>query len=132
MKRLLASLVVLAGMFGLLPMTSAAQTLDQSCTGAGANSTFCTGVKGGQSQTSNSFYGKDGILSKVANILAVIAGFAAVIAIIVAGIQFILAEGDSGKVRESRNTIIYAIVGLFVILLARSIIAFVLNNWVSS
>lgn len=132
MKRLLASLAVLAGIIGMLPAGAAAQGLDQSCTGAGANSTFCTGVKGGQSNTNNSFYGANGTLTKITNILAVIAGFAAIIAIIVAGIQFILADGDSNKIRESRNTIIYAIVGLFVILLARSIIAFVLNNWVSS
>lgn len=132
MKRFFAGLVVLIGICGLLPATVLGQGLDQSCTGAGANSTFCQGVKGGQSQTDNSFYGKNGILSKVSNIIAIIAGIAAIITIIAAGISFILADGDSGKIRESRNTIIYAVVGLFVILLARSIIAFVLNNWVSS
>lgn len=80
------------------------------------------------SPSTNPISGPDGILLKVTNIVALIAGTAAVIIIIIAGLQFVFSNGDSQKAASARSAIIYAIVGLLVILAARGIIAFVITE----
>lgn len=72
--------------------------------------------------------GNDGILIRVSGIISVIAGIAAVIAIMISGFMFITAAGDSSKVSSARSTLTYAIVGLFVIALTRTIIVFVVSK----
>jgi cytochrome bd-type quinol oxidase subunit 2 len=52
----------------------------------------------------------------------------AMIVIILAGIQFILSQGDPGKTAKARNTIIYAAVGLVLCALAFSIVRFILGR----
>lgn len=51
-----------------------------------------------------------------------------VIVIIVAGIQFVVSQGDSGKVARARTTILYAVVGLLIAVFATAIIQFIINN----
>ena len=50
------------------------------------------------------------------------------IVIILAGIQFILSQGDPSKSSKAKNAIIYAAVGLAVCALAFSIVRFVLRS----
>ena len=54
-------------------------------------------------------------------------GILAVLFIIVGGINYTVSQGDPGKVAKAKNTILYAIVGLIITLLAFSITQFVLN-----
>lgn len=84
------------------------------------NSTVCK-----EKTTQNPLTGDDGVLIKIANIVAYFAGAIAVIMIIVAGIRFITANGDSGNISSARNTIIAALIGLAIIILARTIINYV-------
>ena len=65
---------------------------------------------------------------KVVNLVAVIAGAAAVIIIILAGLRYIQSGGNSEDVTGARRAIIYAVVGLIFIVLARSLIALVLKG----
>lgn len=81
-----------------------------------------------QTHGNNSIYGPNGILTNVTNLLALVGGAIAVIMIMVGGLKYVLAGGDSNKVSSAKDTIIYSIVGLLVILLARSIIIFVLER----
>lgn len=67
-------------------------------------------------------------LQNVVNIVAIIGAVIAVIVIIIAGFQFVLSNGDSNKVTNARNMIIYAAVGLVVIALAQQIIALIIRN----
>jgi hypothetical protein len=92
------------------------------CSGAAAASPVC------HAPTSDPLTGSNGILVKATNIIALVAGVAAVIMIIVAGIKFITSQGDSGSVGEARKTIIYACVGLAVIVLAKTIITYVVSK----
>jgi hypothetical protein len=98
-----------------------------SCQGV-SDSSVCNDQSQGQSPTNNSIYGPNGILTKVANLLALVIGIAAVIVIIIAGIRFITSGGDATKVATAKSTILYAIVGLAVAALARAIVIFVLNR----
>ena len=70
----------------------------------------------------------DGIIARVANILAFVASVIAVIIIIIAGIIMITSGGDSAKVKKSRDTIIYAAIGLVVIVLSRTIVVFIFER----
>jgi hypothetical protein len=72
--------------------------------------------------------GPGGLISDVTNVVAVVAGIAAVVMIMVAGFKFITSTGDSGKVQEAKKTLTWSVVGLVVIVLARSIIIFVLER----
>jgi type IV secretory pathway VirB2 component (pilin) len=56
----------------------------------------------------------DGIIVQIANILSFVAAIIAVFIIIIAGITMMTSGGDSGKVKNSRNAIIYTVVGLIV------------------
>lgn len=72
--------------------------------------------------------GNDGILIHITNIVAFVAGAAAVIIIVVSGIRYITAGGDSNAVGAAKNTLIGAIIGLVVIVLAKVLITFVVNQ----
>jgi hypothetical protein len=96
----------------------------KACSAGGAGSTGCTAGNGATDPIS----GPNGLLKKVTLIISAIAGLAAVIIIIVSGFQFITAGGDAQKVASARSTLIGAIIGLVIILAARSILIFVLNR----
>ncbi len=76
----------------------------------------------------NPLIGANGIVTKVANIIALIVGVASVIVIIIAGIQYMTSTGDPAKVNTAKNAILYAVVGLVVTLLARTIVVFVISK----
>jgi hypothetical protein len=72
--------------------------------------------------------GTGGALNQATNLIAVIAGAAAIIMIIVSGIFFVTADGDSSKAAGARNALIGAVIGLVIVVAARSIINFVLTK----
>lgn len=67
-------------------------------------------------------------IKTVVNVLLYIIGVLSVIMIIVGGIKYTTSAGDSTKVTSAKNTIMYAVVGLAVALLAYAIVNFVLTN----
>ena len=69
--------------------------------------------------------GDNGIVTTVINTMLFIVGILSVVMIIFAGIRYVTAHGDKGQVESAKNTLIYAIVGLIV-----SIVAYALVNWV--
>jgi hypothetical protein len=68
----------------------------------------------------------DSTISTVLSFAFAIGAGVAMIVIILAGIQFILSQGDPGKSAKARNTIIYAAIGLALCGLAFGIVRFVL------
>ena len=68
---------------------------------------------------------KDPVLSIVQTIL-LIGGILAVVMIIIAGVQMTTSAGNSAAVAKAKNTLMWAIVGLIVIVLAYAIVSFVL------
>ena len=78
--------------------------------------------------SSNPLLGPQGLLIRAIRILAIVAGIAAVIVIIIGGIQYVTGGGDSKNVSNAKNTILYALIGLVVIVAAQSIISFVLSK----
>lgn len=72
--------------------------------------------------------GPGGIVSDVTNVVAVVGGLVAVFMIIYGGFKFITSTGDSSKVQEAKKTIMWSAIGLVVIVMARTIIVFVLEK----
>jgi ABC-type Fe3+-siderophore transport system permease subunit len=71
--------------------------------------------------------GLNGTVKSVVNILSYFVGVAAVIMIIVAGLKFVTANGDSARVASARNTLTYALIGIAIAALAQVLINFVLS-----
>ncbi|MEI9913688.1 MAG: hypothetical protein WDN66_01655 [Candidatus Saccharibacteria bacterium] len=72
--------------------------------------------------------GVKGLAKKVVDIFSVIVGIISVIMIIYAGFRYITSGGESGSVSSAKNTLIYAIIGLFIVVIAQVIVHYVLNT----
>jgi len=70
----------------------------------------------------------DSQLAAILGTVYLIAGIVAVVAIIVGGIRYAASNGDSSGVQSAKNTILYAVVGLIVVIIAASITGFIINN----
>jgi hypothetical protein len=64
-------------------------------------------------------------LNKVIDAIFFIAGITAVIILIIGGVGYILSTGDATRITKAKNTILYAIIGLIVVIIARAIVGFV-------
>lgn len=53
----------------------------------------------------------------------------AVVAVVIAGFTYTLSQGDPGKVAQAKNAILYAIIGLVVVLAAAGIILAVYTSF---
>ena len=69
------------------------------------------------------------LITKVINVMLFIIGVLSVIMIVYGGILYVISAGDSGRVSKAKNTIMYAIVGLIVALLAYAIVNFVITRF---
>lgn len=67
-------------------------------------------------------------LNEILSYVFVIGAGVAMIVIIIAGIQFILSQGEPEKTKKARWAIIYAAIGLALCALAFSIVKFVLGR----
>ncbi len=63
------------------------------------------------------------------NILLFLIGAVAVIVIIIGGIKYVTSNGESSAVQSAKNTIMYAVVGLLVAILAFAIVNFVVTQF---
>ena len=71
---------------------------------------------------------KDGFQIKEAVTAALfIIGIIAVIMVIYSGILYITAAGDAGKLAKAKNSLIWSIVGLAVVILSYAIVRFVIG-----
>lgn len=67
------------------------------------------------------------MIKTIANVLLFILGAIAVIMIIIGGLRYTTSNGDSSAIQGAKNTILYAVVGLIVAILAYAIVNFVVD-----
>lgn len=127
MKRLIIAIALTFGMSGLaLPaVVYAADPLDGVCYGVSASTSATCASK---DTTDNPLTGTDGVLYKASIVVSVVAGIAAVLMIMISGFHMITSSGDAQKVSSARKTLIGSVVGLVIIVLAQSIIMFVIGS----
>lgn len=132
MRRFMLSLMLATMCFAAAPspVTAFEPFKDDACSGKNAASAACK-ARG----SSNPIAGPNGILLKVTDIIAYLAGAIAVIMIIVGSIRFMTSGTDVSTgsrtdtdVEDARRTIISALVGLAIIVLAKAIITYVIKR----
>lgn len=69
-----------------------------------------------------------GELKQIMNVIYMIAVVVAVIVIIIAGILYATSSGDPGKTTKAKNAILYAIIGLVVVIVAYTVTTIVMNT----
>ena len=69
-----------------------------------------------------------GQIQLILNAVYVVVGIVAVVMIILGGISYATSQGDAAKVKKGKDTILYGIIGLVVVLLAFAITSFVLSQ----
>lgn len=125
--------------FSLLPTTASAIDIFNNCTKINqsdaqkANCQDCASTVGSQTNyckeaAANTSNPVIHIISIIINIVSFVAGIAAIIALIVSGLRFMLSNGDSNSVAQARNGLLYALIGIGVVVLAQGIVVFVLNK----
>ncbi len=71
--------------------------------------------------------GVNGVFTRITNTVLYAVGIVSVIMLIYGGLRYVLSGGDSKKVTDAKNTIMYAIIGLIISILAYAIVNFVIN-----
>lgn len=97
----------------------AINVFEDSCTGANANTKVCKG----SDETINP------VVKAIVDVLLFGVGIVSVIMIIVGGLRYTTSNGDSSQVTSAKNTILYAVIGLIVALLAFIIVNFVVDQF---
>lgn len=77
-------------------------------------------------------FGASGVFNVISNTAMFLVGALSVVMLIFGGFKYIISGGDSTKITAAKNTILYAIVGVVVALLAYAAIDFVTSALVTN
>lgn len=104
---------------------------------AHAQSTFNQGLSDGASSAKGkdqqtNLFGANGVFKTVTNVLLFIIGAIAVIMLIIGGIRYVVSGGDSSAITSAKNTILYAVVGIVVAILAYAVVNFVIGSFAAN
>lgn len=125
-------LLVPAVAFGLscsMPVVvSAAPDTDVTCTTDILNATSGANCAKGDQTPTNLFDGDNSIFKNIVNILLFLVGAVSVIMLIFGGIKYVTSGGAQDQVTSAKNTIMYAIIGIIVALLAFAVVNFVVGG----
>ena len=87
---------------------------------AGANTAKGSGMP-------SELVGVNGVFTRITNTVLYAVGIISVVMLIYGGLRYVISGGDSKKVTDAKNTIMYAIIGLIISILAYAIVNFVIN-----
>ena len=135
MKKILTNIAkigVFVPAFALLAglAVSVATTYANNCDVSG-------GITGGKDcarndeQPENLFNGDDSVFQTVTNVMLFLIGAISVVMLIYGGIRYTISQGDSTAVTNAKNTIMYAVIGIVIAILAFAIVNFVVTTFVA-
>ena len=128
MKLLIIVKLSIVSMLSIFFLSAPALAVDVTGTACKDISDSAVCADAASAKTKNPIFGSEGALTKVISTLSVVLAIIAVIVLIVAGIRYALSGGDPSKTAQVRNTIIYAVVGLIVAVIAQALVNLVLKN----
>ncbi len=102
------------------PLLAASAQATNVCTGVGAASGQ-SGCDGGKGLGVN--------FKTIANTLIFLVGAIAVIMIIIGGLRYVLASGDSAALKSAKDTVLYALIGVAVSLLAYALVSYIASRF---
>lgn len=125
---------VLAFAFAAVVPAAATFASDTACpTEPGSDLTISDGVScAAGNQQPPKLFGPAGIFKKVTDVLLFIIGAVAVIMLVIGGIRYTISGGDQAQVKAAKDTILYAIIGIVIAILAYAIIGFVTGSFVQT
>jgi len=78
--------------------------------------------------TPENLFTDGGVFSIIVNTLLFIIGAVAVVMLIYGGFRYVTSGGDSSAVTSAKNTILYAVIGIIVAILAYAVVNFVITS----
>lgn len=113
-KLAVISLVALVGVMSFVPSVV-------------ANASPAGEISGGVKKVGGSDNDLGGKIKIVVNMMLYLLGAIAVVMIVVGGIRYTTSNGDSSAITSAKNTILYAVVGLVVAIMAYALVNFVVD-----
>ena len=95
------------------------------------------GITGGKDcarndeQPENLFNGEGSVFQTVTNVMLFLIGAISVVMLIYGGIRYTISQGDSTAVTNAKNTIMNAVIGIVIAILAFAIVNFVVTTFVA-
>lgn len=104
---------------------------------AAANCDVSGGISGAADCTKSNdqpttLFGDGGVFQIISDVLLFIIGAVSVIMLIIGGIRYTISQGDQSAVTGAKNTILYAVIGIVVALLAYAAVHFVIGSFVKT
>lgn len=127
-KSLQSLLIVPVLALGVSVTAGVLQPVDSYAQGAeGGLAGGATSAKGEDQQ--ENLFGDGGLFQTITNVLLFIIGAISVIMLIIGGIRYVVSGGDSSAVTGAKNTILYAVIGIVVAILAYAMVNFVITSF---
>lgn len=125
---ILPSIMIFAISFLPAAITYAQATPSNSTGASNPTSDISSGVQAiGGGNAGQSDFNK--AITTVVNVLLYLLGAISVIMIVIGGIRYATSNGDSSAVQSAKNTIMYAVIGVVVALIAYAIVNFVIAQF---
>jgi hypothetical protein len=137
MKKIINKILTGAGMLALtvasVGVVSLGSTVPVSAECDSSELSISSGADCGQGngQPTDLFNGDQSMFKRITDVMLFIIGAISVIMLIVGGIRYVVSGGDQGAVQSAKNTILYAIVGVIVAILAYAVVSFVTQSFVA-
>lgn len=96
--------------------------LQDACS-QGSDASICQNIS-----SDNPIFGPKGLITRATQIITIIVGVASVIMIIIGGFRYIISTGDPNATKGAKDTILYAVIGLAIALVAQALVLFVLRR----
>lgn len=129
MQRIKLFIISLTVMLGVAPMMAPMYLKAQT-----ANNINC-GITGNLSEDCKDAPSDDGTVTNTIQgairLFQVVVGLIAVFMVIFGGLKYITSGGNDAGVKAAKNTLLYAVIGLVIVLIAEGIVRFVLTRFSS-
>lgn len=129
MKRKITNILMALGVLSALVVAPVAVAVDvQAAAPAIVADTVDQAQQGVNKVGGGGGQGLGTFLKQIINILLFIIGAISVIMIIIGGLRYVLSGGDANSIKAGKDSVLYAIIGLVVALMAYAIVNFVLDS----
>lgn len=78
----------------------------------------------------STLFGSAGIFTTLTNVMLFAVGAISVIMVVIGGLRYVISGGNSTNITTAKNTILYAVIGLIISMLAYALINFVISSMV--
>lgn len=126
MQKIKLTLLGLAMMLGLTFVPAIASV--EGATVSAQKEQICKGINNGGTCTTTGTNNLGGWVKSVINVILYIIGAIAVLMIVIGGLRYVISGGDSSQTKSAKDTILYAVIGLVIAVMAYAIVNFVVAN----